>query len=137
MEETTVESLVLDEINDINETLENLAVGSKEYEALANRRDRLLDKAIEIGKFNAEANLKQQQIDAEKERFDIECERKQQQMEDEKKDRFVKNVLEEFKVGGAIVFPVIGLVWITAAEKDISFTGALREYTKYFLPRKI
>lgn len=44
--------------------------------------------------------------------------------------------LETIKVAGGILLPIIGLIGITAAEKEITFTGALREYTKYFLPGK-
>lgn len=35
-----------------------------------------------------------------------------------------------------IGIPVVGLIAITAAEKEITFTGALRDYTKLFLPKK-
>ena len=49
----------------------------------------------------------------------------------------VETSIEGAKVVSGVVLPLIGLVWITAAEKDISFVGALREYTKYFFPKKI
>lgn len=49
----------------------------------------------------------------------------------------VETSIEGVKVATGIIMPAIGLVWITAAEKDISFVGALREYTKYFFPKKI
>lgn len=51
-------------------------------------------------------------------------------------ERIFKIALETIKVIGGIVLPIIGLVCITAAEKDIAFTGALRDYTKLFLPKK-
>ena len=54
----------------------------------------------------------------------------------EDKDRLIRNVLEGVKVGSGIILPIIGLVAITAVEKDITFTGSLREYTRYFLPKK-
>lgn len=48
----------------------------------------------------------------------------------------VEMTIEGVKVATGIIMPAIGLIWITAAEKDITFTGALREYTKYFFPKK-
>ena len=48
----------------------------------------------------------------------------------------VETTLEGVKVASGVILPLIGLVWITATEKDITFTGALREYTKYFFPKK-
>lgn len=51
-------------------------------------------------------------------------------------DQGYRFVTEAFKIGNAFVMPLIGLVWITASEKEITFTGALRDYTKCFLPGK-
>lgn len=48
----------------------------------------------------------------------------------------VETSIEGVKVVSGVVLPLIGLVWITATEKDVTFTGALREYTKYFFPKK-
>lgn len=48
----------------------------------------------------------------------------------------VETTIEGVKVASGVILPLIGLVWITATEKDITFTGALREYTKYFFPKK-
>lgn len=53
------------------------------------------------------------------------------------KDWVSRTILESIKVGGSVILPLVGLVWITAAEKEITFTGALREYTKYFMPKKM
>lgn len=41
----------------------------------------------------------------------------------------------KFVVGGVII-PVSGLLYITAKEEGITFTGALRDYTKLFLPKR-
>ena len=54
----------------------------------------------------------------------------------DQKNTLIRNVLEGVKVGSGIVLPIIGLVAITAVEKDTTFTGSLREYTRYFLPKK-
>lgn len=55
----------------------------------------------------------------------------------DKADRVIKNILEAVKVSSGIVLPVVGLVWITATEKESTFTGVLKEYTKYFFPKKL
>ena len=54
----------------------------------------------------------------------------------DQKNTLIRNVLEGVKVGSGIILPIIGLVAITAVEKDTTFTGSLREYTRYFLPKK-
>lgn len=52
---------------------------------------------------------------------------------DDQAYRFVEGTL---RIVNAFAMPLIGLVWITASEKEITFTGALRDYTKCFLPGK-
>ena len=51
-------------------------------------------------------------------------------------ERIFKIALETIKVIGGIALPLIGLTCITAAEKEITFTGALKEYTRLFLPKR-
>lgn len=57
--------------------------------------------------------------------------------EKEQKGRVIHDIFEGIKIGSGIAIPLIGLVWITATEKDTTFTGVLKEYTKYFFPRKL
>lgn len=71
----TVENLILEEIEEINERLKGLDVTSKEYSILADRLDKLMAKSLEIGKVN------------------IEAAQKEQQMEDDRKDRKTRNVI--------------------------------------------
>lgn len=59
-----------------------------------------------------------------------------QMSESPKSERLYRNILEGVKVAGGVLLPIIGLVCITATEKDCTFTGALKDYTKLFLPRK-
>ena len=73
---------------------------------------------------------------AEHERSEADAERRQLEATEDQKDRKTKNIIEAVKVGSGIMLPLIGLVWITATEKEVTFTGALREYTKCFLPKK-
>lgn len=132
-----IEHAILKEIGELNEKLADLEVGSQEYKAVVTERDILLDKAMAIEKIHMEADLKQIQLDDERERFNIELERKEKQSKVEKRDRVIGHVLDGVKfVTTSVIIPVVGLVWITAAEKEITFTGALREYTKCFLPKR-
>lgn len=55
----------------------------------------------------------------------------------EKNDRIVKNVIEGVKVGSGIVLPIIGLVAITAFEKNDTFTTSLRGFVQCFIPKKL
>ena len=57
--------------------------------------------------------------------------------EHDKKDKVVRNIYEGVKTASGIAIPLIGLVWITATEKETTFTGVLKEYTRYFLPKKM
>ena len=74
--------------------------------------------------------LSSQLTDLEKSEAEKEASAKDQ------KNTLIRNVLEGVKVGSGIVLPIIGLVAITAVEKEITFTGSLREYTRYFLPKR-
>ena len=94
-------------------------------------RERLYLNSCEVGTDEYNASL--QRITTLEERLaDLEKFKKDQT------DRIVKNFIEagKFIIGGVVV-PVIGLVCITASEKDISFTGALKEYTRLFIPKKM
>ncbi len=100
--------------------LDTHEVGTEEYNASLQRLKSLNEQLKEIEEFEADFEAK------EKESNEV------------KKDRLVKNVIEvgKFVVGGVIV-PLIGLVCITATEKDCTFTGALKEYTRLFIPKKM
>ena len=88
--------------------------GSEEYVNSQERLVKLNGQLMELGKAEAEkeASAKDQ------------------------KDKLIRNVLEGIKIGTGIILPIIGLVAITAVEKEITFTGSLREYTRYFLPKR-
>ena len=79
-------------------------------------------------------DLEKTEVELEKSKEELELSKETSKKEN--KDRFIKNIMEGVKIGTGIVLPIIGLVGITAVEKEITFTGALREYTRYFLPKK-
>ena len=51
-------------------------------------------------------------------------------------ERIFKIALETLKVVGGIAIPIFGTIYIAALEKDITFTGALREIPKLILPKR-
>ena len=93
-------------------------VGTEEYNESMKRLNTLDDKLADLEKTEAEAV------------------RKDKQMREDKKDRLVKNVIEGVKVFFGVVTPFIGLVAITAFEKDSTFTSALKGYVNCFVPKK-
>ena len=94
-------------------------VGTEEYIASLDRLCKLEDKL------------------ADREKFESESEREYQKMAEDKQHRITCMGIDiaKFVVGG-VVIPIVGLVCITATEKECTFTGALKEYTRLFLPKK-
>lgn len=66
-----------------------------------------------------------------------EIEKNEAEMDQAQKSRLIGVILESAKIATNVALPLIGYVAIVAAEKDITFTGALRDVTKCFLPKKI
>ena len=122
------ETSLLDElIEREKEYLDEQEVGTKEYNDSLKRLTELESKRAERVKFfeEKEARVEHDMIERVKNY-------------EEKKARMQQNIIEigKFVVGGVII-PVVGLVCITATEKDTTFTGALRDYTRLFLPKKV
>lgn len=112
-------TLLTEQIEREREFMASQAVGTEEYNESLKRLISIEEKLAEV------------------EQFESDSEMKTIQMAEEKKDRFIKNCIDvgKFVIGG-VVIPVVGLVCITATEKDVTFTGALKEYTRYFIPKK-
>jgi len=112
-------SLLTEQIVRERDFLAEQQVGTEEYNESLKRLISLEEKLAEVEQFESDNVMKEKQ------------------MAEEKKDRFNKNCIDIGKfVAGGIIMPIVGLVCITATEKDVTFTGALREYTRYFLPKK-
>ena len=63
--------------------------------------------------------------------------RREKEAKSEHRHRMFDHGIDILKVvGTGILLPVIGLVCMTAAEKEITFRGALSDYTKLFIPKK-
>ena len=71
------------------------------------------------------------------EKSEVEHERKEREMKELKKDRITKNGIEIVKVGGSIMLPIIGLVAITAFEREDTFTTSLKGFVNCFIPKKL
>lgn len=61
----------------------------------------------------------------------------QERFKKERKDRLFSNINEGVKTASGIVLPLVGLVAITAFEKNDTFTTSLRGIVNCFLPRKL
>lgn len=110
-------TILIERIQREYEYLRKQEVGTEEYNNAAARLNILEDKLAELEKWEAEFI------------------QKEEQMKQEKHNQKVNNVWGGVKIVGSMLIPIIGLTWITAAEKEITFTGALRDYTKLFLPK--
>lgn len=117
-----IEALLKEEIQSEFETLKTVNMGSEEYKTAVDGLTKLVDRAIEIEKFNAE-----------REDNDL----KQEQMKDEKIDRWIKNGLT---LAGIIV-PTGLTVWGTLKSFKFEETGTIttmmgRGFINKLLPKK-
>lgn len=113
-----LKTLLCEDIEREHEYLSEQAIGSEEYNESLKRLGALEDKLFNL------------------EQFETETAAKEQQAKEEKKDRLIRNVLEGAKIVSGIAMPIIGLVCITATEKETTFCGALKGYTNLFIPKK-
>ena len=115
----SVEDLIMEEIEKLTEELEGLKAGTDEYKAVADRLDKLMSKAIEMGKVN------------------IEAEQKAKEMEDERTDRLIRNGIS---IAG-IVLPVAVTIWGTIRSLKFEENGTVttimgRGFINKLLPKK-
>lgn len=113
-----LKNLLRDDIEREHTYMLSQEVGSDEYNASMKRLGELEGKLFDLVQLESEnAN-------------------KTKQMEDEKKDRKIKYIFEGIKTASGIIVPFVGLVGIMAFEKEQTFTSALRDYVKCFIPKK-
>ena len=98
-----IETKLHEEIQDEMNTLNNLELGSKEYSSTVDGLTKLMDRAIEIDKFNSES------------------EDKTRQMEEDNKDRMVRNSIA---VAG-IVIPTFVTIWGTIKTLKFEESGTI------------
>ena len=106
--------------------------GSEEYVDSQSRLMKLSSQLTDLEKTETELKTTEEKLELSKAELEV----TKDVSVKENKDRLIRHILEGVKVGSGIILPIIGLVAITAVEKDTTFTGSLREYTRYFLPNK-
>ena len=126
----SIEALLHDEIETEFEALRSVELGSDKYKTTVDGLTKLMDRAIEISKFDTERSYKAK-VQENEELL------KKQQLKDERKDRLVKNLIG---VGG-VVLPLIVTIWGTKVslkfEEEGTFTTIMgRGFVNKLLPKK-
>ena len=143
-----IETLLHEEIESELQTLGEMEVGTNEYKTVVDGLTKLIDRAIEMDKFNIdheeknserefERALKLQQIEEERLEREFEREYKLKQVNEDKKDRLIKNVLTGF----SITLPLIITIWGTNKSLKFEETGTVttimgRGFINKLLPNK-
>ena len=125
-----IETLLHEEIAEEFEKLREMEAGSETYKTTVDGLTKLMDRAIEIEKFDIEN--KEKHKDRE-----IDQNFKLKQMSDDRKDRVVKNVL----TACGIVIPTAVTIWGTVKsinfEKEGTITTIMgRGFINKLLPKK-
>ena len=125
-----IQTLLYDEIEEEFEKLRNIERGSEQYKVTVDGLTKLMDRAIEIEKFDSDCE------DKAKTRKSEQLE-KAQQLADEKKDRLIKNIIS----GAGVVLPLLVTIWGTKVslkfEEEGTFTTIMgRGFINKLLPKK-
>jgi hypothetical protein len=99
----STERLLTDVIDHNLEILKEMEVGNELYKSTVDSTTKLIDRMLEIDKFNTEYSEK---IEARETEQEIERER----MEQERKDRKIKNIISAVSIGGGFVLTVWGTI---------------------------
>ena len=129
-EEKTIESLMQEVIINELEALNDMQVGTDEYRVTVDGVTKLVDKAIEMDKFQNEFYEK---VENRKKEDEL----KERQMKEDKKNRLIGHIL----TGVGIAVPTILTVWGTCKslkfEEEGTVTTAIgRGFINKLLPRK-
>ena len=125
-----IETPLRDEIRNEFEELKKMKLGSDEYRNTVDGLTKLIDRALEIEKMDADHREKV-------ENRDYENDFKQRQMTDERRDRLVKNIL----TGAGIIIPSALTVWGTIKTLKFEQEGTVttivgRGFINKLLPKK-
>ncbi len=126
----SIKTLLEKEINDEFEELGKTAIGSEEYKTTVDGLAKLMDRAIELEKFEAE---RKDRIDHQDREMDL----KERQAADEKKDRKIKNWL----AAAGIIIPSGLTIWGTIKSIKFEQEGTIttimgRGFINKLLPKK-
>lgn len=144
----SIETLLEGEIESELQTLGEMEVGTNEYKTVVDGLTKLIDRAIEMDKFNIdqeernsdrefERELKLKQMEEERLEREFEREYKLKQVNEDKKDRLIKNILTGFGIG----LPIIITIWGTNKSLKFEETGTVttimgRGFINKLLPNK-
>lgn len=125
-----VETMLNDEIRSEFEELKKLEVGSDQYRAVIDGIAKLMDRAIEYDKLDAECNEKKLNRG-----FDEDY--KLQQAEEEKRDRRIKNGIAIAGIAIPAVITIWGTIKSFEFEKEGTITTIMgRGFINKLLPKK-
>lgn len=124
------EKRLYDEINAEFEDLSKMALGTEEYKVTVDGLTKLMDRAINMKKFDTEyaERIENQKMDNSL---------KQRQMNEERKDRLIKNGIS---IAG-IVIPSLITIWGTVKSMEFEKEGTIttiigRGFINKLLPKK-
>ncbi len=125
-----IQTLLYDEIEEEFEKLRKIEYGSEQYKVTVDGLTKLMDRAIEMEKFDSDCE------DRAKTRENEQLE-KAQQLADDKKDRLIKNIIS----GAGVVLPLLVTIWGTKVslkfEEEGTFTTIMgRGFINKLLPKK-
>lgn len=124
------EKKLYDEINAEFEDLSKMALGTEEYKVTVDGLTKLMDRAIDMKKFDTEYA---ERIDNQK----MDNCLKQKQMDEERKDRLIKNGIS---IAG-IVIPSLITIWGTVKSMEFEKEGTIttiigRGFINKLIPKK-
>ena len=124
------EQKLYDEINAEFEDLSKMALGTEEYKVTVDGLTKLMDRAIDMKKFDTEyaERIENQKMDNSL---------KQRQMNEERKDRLIKNGIS---IAG-IVIPSLITIWGTVKSMEFEKEGTIttiigRGFINKLIPKK-
>lgn len=125
-----VERMLNDEIESELEELKKLEVGTDKHKAAIDGITKLLDRAIEMDRFDNELNEKVESRDA-----DVQL--REKQLLDEKRDRWVKNGINVAGIAVSTALAVWGtLITLKFEETGIITTTAGKSFINRLFPKK-
>ena len=126
----SIDTLLKEEIQDEFEQLSKMEVGTDQYRTTVDGLTKLMDRAIEMKKFDTEVEEKRNQRN-------VENDLKVEELRNERRDRIAKNCIA---IGG-ILIPTAVTIWGTRKsiefEKEGTFTTIMgRGFINKLLPKK-
>lgn len=126
-----IDTMLHDEIKEELTGLNKIQLGTEEYKVTTDGVAKLLDRAIEMRKFDEEARERA-------ENRETEIMLKREQMADDRKDRIVKNLLTGLSIVGGLSLTVWGSINAWAFETNgVMSNGPGKEFMKKLFKMKL